>query len=81
MSANRQAIVIMAITKAKQLLNELSYLVMALSANAFIATPLKMCVLSDLLDFIENKSASLINSIRNCCKPKISSSFAQAIDF
>lgn len=54
MSANWQASVIMAITKANQLLNELIYFVMALSANAFIATPLKMCVLSDLLDFIQS---------------------------
>lgn len=89
-SANIQGIVMMAITKKKQLLNELRYLVMANTANAFISPCLVMCVVRFVSVHSQSKSAFLINSTFNYCIPffcfsfstsKMSFSIASVIDF
>ena len=64
-SANTQGSVMMAITKMKQLLNELSYLVMATIANAIISPCLAVCVARFASVHSRSKSASLINSSLN----------------
>lgn len=56
----------MAITKMKQLLNELSCLVMANTANAFIFRCLVVCVVRFASVHTQRKSAFLINSSLNC---------------
>lgn len=79
----------MTITQTKQLLNELSYLVMASTANAFISPCLVVCVVRFASVHSQSKSAFLINSSLNYCilyifflsMPKILFSFASAIDF
>lgn len=52
----------MVITKTKQLLNELSYLVMASTAIAFISPCLVVCVVRFASVHSQSKSAFLINS-------------------
>lgn len=64
-SVNTQGSVMMAITKMKQLLNYLSYLVMANTANAFIFRCLVVCVIIFASVHSQRKSAFLINSSLN----------------
>lgn len=75
-----------AITKTKQLLNELSYLVMANTVNAFISPSLVVCVVRFASVHSQSKSAFLINSTLNYSvfffsTPKMPFSIASSIDF